>query len=53
MLHELVASFLALYLRNHSRETRPKKDFQVENGLVTGIEGQAMAEKSQTMLLRE
>lgn len=42
MLH-----FSLLYQRNHSRKRKliapwPKKDFQVANGLVTGIEGKAM-----------
>lgn len=47
MLHELMLHFFPLFLRNHSRKRKliapcPKKDFQVANGLITGIEGKAM-----------
>lgn len=51
--------FFPLYLRNHSRERRlttpcRKKDFQVENGLVTGIaEGIAMTLRKPKLLRRE
>ena len=46
MVHELMTSFLSFMSEKsqYRKETHPKKDFQVENGLVTGIaEGIAMA----------
>ena len=46
MVHELMTSFLSFMSEKlqYRKETHPKKDFQVENGLVTGIaEGVAMA----------
>ena len=46
MVHELMTSFLSFMSEKlqYRKGTHPKKDFQVENGLVTGIaEGVAMA----------